>query len=121
MTEYSGVNSDKIGMIAACLTDNFLKPLYDFSNEKNYFGYLGSLAEISDWSHEFYNEYYHTLEDWEAFQDSKENVYKAINWNDFLIAWGHERIRQFFDQNTSQPGYFTDNIFKTTFMPQGLN
>lgn len=115
------INSDQIGMIAACLTDNFLKPLYNFSNEKNYFGYLGSLAEISDWSHEFYDEYGLSLNDWESFQSSGKNIYKSPNWNDFLVAWGTERIREFFARNIHQPGYFSENIFRSTFITQHFN
>lgn len=99
MTAFPLINSDHIGMIAACLTDNFLQPLYNFSNEKNYFGYLGTLSEINDWSHQFYSEYNHTLMDWETFQHSEDNIYHAVNWNAFLVAWGHNKMNEFFAEN----------------------
>ena len=44
----SSNDTDQVGLFAVCLADNFLKPLYDFCNERNYFVYVGCLAEILD-------------------------------------------------------------------------
>jgi len=74
------------------LSDNFVKPLFDFRDEKNYPAYVKSLAEILNWSLEFYQQYHHKLKDWEAFEKSADNIYDAVNPNDFLIAWGQKRI-----------------------------
>jgi len=97
---YAGISdTDQIGQIASCLSDNFVKPLFDFRGERKYSGYVKSLAEILIWSHEFYKKYYHILIDWETFEKSKDNIYNSTNWNDFLVAWGHKRMNQFFAQN----------------------
>src|SRR6478735_11089398 len=75
------IDSDEIGMIAACLSDNYLTILYDFCNGRNLFGYIGCLSEISDWSHEFYREYYEKMTKWENFEESEENIYNAVGWD----------------------------------------
>jgi len=85
-------------MIATRLADKFLKPLLDFYNAKNYSVYIGSLTEIIDWSFEFYNEYHLKLNDWGTFETSSENIYEAANREEFLIAWGNNRIQLFYTQ-----------------------
>ena len=90
---------DQIEMIAARLADQFVKPLFDFRKEKNYFTYIGSLSEILDWSYEFHNMYSCQIEDWESFLVSKENIYHAVNRDEFIVAWGKSRIKQFYAQN----------------------
>jgi len=107
----SSNDTDQVGLFAVCLADNFLKPLYDFCNERNYFVYVGCLAEILDWSQEFYNRYHHKLNNWEAFEKSRENIFSAVNRDDFLIAWGYKRIEQFFSQNR-EAGYSPGNAGK---------
>jgi len=105
-------DTDQIGKIAACLSDNFVKPLFDFRDEKNYPAYVKSLAKILNWSHEFYKQYHHKLKDWEAFEKSTDNIYDAVNPNDFLIAWGQKRIKQFFAHHTNETGHsgkYTNN------------
>jgi len=93
------IDSDEIGMIAACLSDNYLKILYDFCNGRNLFGYIGCLSEISDWSHEFYREYYDKMNEWEVFEESDDNIYNAVSWDDFLIEWGFNRFKKFLDEH----------------------
>ncbi|SRR5258706_15780269 len=112
-TTSSKIDTDHIAMIAACLADNYLKPLNDFCNEKKYFGYIGSLAEISNWAHEFYNGYCHKLNEWDAFEGSEDNIYNAVNWDDFLVAWGYSRLQQFFVESTNMPKSFPGKISKT--------
>ena len=111
MRAYSKSHSDQIGdadqidKIAVCLADNFVKPLFDFHNEKKYQAYVKSLAEILNWSREFYKQYYQKLNDWESFEKSNDNIYNADNRNDFLIAWGCNRIQLFFAQNANETEY----------------
>lgn len=88
-------DSIEIGMLAACLADNYLKDLY----EKSGIGYIAVLDEISAWAHEFYNSFYEKLKDWETFEDSSDNVYKSLCWDDFVMAWGQERMAKYFAKN----------------------
>ena len=105
---HSNNHSEQIEMIAARLADQFVKPLFDFRNEKSYFTYIGSLAEILDWSYEFHNLYSYQMEDWESFLASKENIYHAVSRDEFLIAWGKSRIKQFYAQNENHRRNSTD-------------
>lgn len=86
-------DSIEIGLIAACLADNYMEHLYNLSE----IGYINALHEISAWSHEFYHAYHEKLKDWETFESSTANIYGSVCWDDFLIAWGAERIRKFFN------------------------
>jgi len=96
MTIYLKNNNGQLDIIAFYLASNFLKPLFNFFEEKNYFVYVGCLAEIIDWAEEFYTQYHHKLNNWETFEKSKENVYNAVNKDEFLHAWGNERMNEFF-------------------------
>ena len=99
----SSTDSTQIDTIAIRLAKNFLNPLFDFCNQKNYFVYIGSLAEIMDWSYEFYNLYEHKIRDWKNFESSNENIFNAVNEDEFLIAWGNSRIQQFYEENAHHP------------------
>lgn len=88
-------DSIEIGMYAACLADNCITELY----EKTGKGYIAALDEITAWAHEFYNSYYEKLKDWETFEVSEDNTHKAICWDDFVIAWGKERLTKYFANN----------------------
>jgi hypothetical protein len=114
MTLSPKIDTDHMAMIAACLADNFLKPLNDFCNEKRYLGYVGTLAEISDWAHEFYDAYCNKLDNWDTFENSEDNKYTPTNWDDFLVAWGHGRLQQFFAQHIGRPEYFPGQINRAT-------
>ena len=98
MIEYKIHHPDEISNIAASLADEFLKPLFDFCNERNYFVYIGSLAEIMDWSCEFYAQYHHKLADWEKFEHSQDNIFRARSKAEFLKAWGSNRIKLFYSE-----------------------
>jgi hypothetical protein len=98
MVAHSKDDSDQVSMIAACLANNFLKPLYDFYNERNYVVYTECLSHILEWSYEFYEQHSHMLTEWKTFELPKDYTHNN-NRNEFLIAWGHKRIEQFFSQN----------------------
>ena len=89
---------DHITVIAVRLADHFVKPLYEFNKERNYFVYVGCLSEILDWSAEFYKQYNHKLNNWEDFVKSKDNIYDAVSEENFLISWGNDRIKKFYAQ-----------------------
>jgi hypothetical protein len=99
MRSYHLNNHEQIDMIATCFADNFVKEVYDFQNEKSYSAYVKSLSEIFNWAHEFYIEYNHKMKDWESFEKSQDNIYNVNTMEDFQIAWGNQRIKQFFDQH----------------------
>lgn len=87
--------TDLIDTIADRLVEHFVEPLFEMSTEKNYFVYLGTVAEIMSWSQELHEKYYQQLLDWENFKISDGNIYHAANRDDFIVAWGKERIRKY--------------------------
>lgn len=88
-------DSIEIGMYAACLADNWLNELYENSGK----GYIAALDEITAWAHEFYNSYYEKLKDWETFEESIDNIYHAACWDDFVIAWGKDRLAKYLSEH----------------------
>ena len=96
----------QIDTIAIRLASKFLNPLFDFCSQKNYFVYIGSLAEIMDWSYEFFYLYDQKLQDWKNFESSNENIFNAESKDEFLLAWGNNRIQQFYEQNAHHPKKF---------------
>ncbi|MEO8769625.1 MAG: hypothetical protein ABI402_06060 [Ferruginibacter sp.] len=96
MTKLRKNANNQISLIATSLAEKFVKPMYEANKEKNYFVYVSCLSEILNWSGEFYNNYFHKLNDWKSFETSKDNIYNAVDRDDFLMAWGCNKIRQFF-------------------------
>jgi len=96
-------DSERVDEIAVRLANKFLTQLFNFCNQKNYFVYVGSLAEIMDWSYEFFNQYDKKISDWKNFEASNENIYDAATRDEFLIAWGNERIQQFYIEHAHHP------------------
>lgn len=87
-------DSIEIGMYAACFADYYLNEVYQKSNN----GYIAALDEITAWAHEFYNSYYEKLKDWETFEQGTENIYHAACWDDFVIAWGKDRLAKYLSE-----------------------
>lgn len=89
------IDSIEIGMLAAIFSDTFLNELYEKSGK----GYITVVEEISAWAHEFYNLYYLKLKNWDEFSESHDNIYQAICWDDFVIAWGEERLNKYINKH----------------------
>jgi hypothetical protein len=99
---------DFIRMVAIHLAKIFMKPLLEFNKEKNYPAQVGGLAEILDWSREFYEQYYDKITNWEIFRCSSYNIYNAGTPGDLIDAFGRERFNKFCAQNKSHTAYFTE-------------
>ena len=100
--------TDFIKMVANRLAKNCMKSLLELSKEKNYSIYIGGLAEILDWSNEFYDEYYDKIINWEIFKSSSDNIYNAVTLDDLIIAFGWDRIKKFYTQNANHATYFLE-------------
>jgi hypothetical protein len=99
-------DTDPIGTIAAYLAGKFAKRLFDSYKEKSYPVYVKCLAEILNWSGEFYSLYCFNENNWESFENVKHTIYnKGVHRDDFLLAWGDKRINQFFAQKINEPEY----------------
>ena len=95
MNAYLKNHSAEIDSIAINLADHFAKPLYHFTDAKSYSEYIEILKEILSWSIEFYVQYYHKLNNWEGFVRSHENIYKSADKDEFMIAWGRDKLKKF--------------------------
>ena len=88
-------HNDPIGLIANFFADHFQNTLFYSGDEINFKVYIKCLNEILSWSYEFYNKYYYTIQDWEAFKVSRQNIFHADSLNDFLLSWGKRRIQEY--------------------------
>src|SRR5215216_5715862 len=84
-----------IEMVAGRLAEDTLELLYQLSAEKNYYIHVGGLAEILDWANQFYDHYYNKVINWEIFRYSDDNIYNAATLDDFILAFGQDRISKF--------------------------
>jgi len=89
------LNADPVNLIAAHLAGKFVKPLFNSYKKHNYQIYVRCLAEILNWSQEFYDLYYNNKNE-HYFKNNKELIYhNGIHRSDFLSSWGDKRIKQF--------------------------
>jgi len=82
----------EIGMIAACIADTVMKSLYEHCGQAG-IGYIGALDQISVWAIEFYQQYDKKMKNWEDFEESTDNIFFAICWDDFVIIWATEKLK----------------------------
>ena len=95
MNTYLKNHSAEIDSIAINLADNFAIPLYHFTDAKSYSEYIEILKEILSWSIEFYVQYHQKLSSWESFARSQDNIYRSEDRDEFMIAWGRDKLKKF--------------------------
>jgi hypothetical protein len=105
MNTYLKNHSAEIDSIAISLADHFAKPLYHFTDAKSYSEYIEILKEILSWSIEFYVQYHHKLKSWESFVRSHENIYNSTDRDDFMIAWGRDKLKKFTNEYQDNQKY----------------
>ncbi len=103
---------DFIKMVANRLVEKLIWFLFPLNSEKNYAAHIGGLAEILEWSEEFYSKYYDKILNWETFKRSSENIYNAVTPDDLIITFGQERLKKFYTQNTNHTTYFLEKYSK---------
>ena len=105
---------DFIKMVANRLAEKFIRPLFEFTQEKNYSAHIGGLAEILDWAKEFSEQYYNYVIEWETFRHSSFNIHKAETLHDLIIAFGQERLKIFYAENADRANYFLEKYSAVT-------
>jgi hypothetical protein len=94
---------DPVELIAVYLAGKFAKRLFDSYKENRYPVYVKCLAEILNWSREFYNLYYYNENNGRSFENIKDTIYdNCVHRDNFLLAWGDKRAKQFFAQKTNE-------------------
>lgn len=97
-----------IETVASRLAEKFIKPLLLFSKEKSYPAHIGGLAEILDWSMEFYEKYYEQIITSERYNEGGGTNYKTAEFDDLIVAFGKDRIKKFYTQNANHATYFIE-------------
>lgn len=99
---------DFIKMVANRLADKLIWFLFPSNKGKNFSEHIGGMAEILEWSEEFYIRYYEKILNWEAFKRSTENIYNAAIQDDLIVAFGEEKLKTFYEQNKNHNTYFLE-------------
>ena len=105
---------DFVKMVANLLAENFVQPLFELTEKKDYPTRIGGLAEIIDWAKEFHDQYYDKIIDWNAFQQSKDNIYNAKTFMDLIIVFGQEKLKIFYNKNANHSTYFLEKYSTVT-------
>jgi hypothetical protein len=85
-----------VDMVANQLTRKFMTHLIKLCNRKNYFTHAGILAEMFEWSWEFFELYYEEFEHFSEATDVEEAV----------IAFGHGKSQNLFAVEHHLDAYF---------------
>lgn len=99
---------DFIEMVVDRLVAHFVQPLSYFSGRRNYELHVASLAEIIDWSEDFFIRYFDIISDWERFRASSDNIFEADTLQDFITRFGQERFNMFCLENANNPNYLLE-------------
>jgi hypothetical protein len=97
-----------IELVADYLARKFIQPLLLYSNEKNYPAYVGGLAEILDWSIDFYDQYYTKIITCKNKNQVCKNKYNADTLERLIVAFGQERLLTFYAHHKHKPTYFIE-------------
>ena len=88
-------------MVARRLAEKFLEPLILLSEERNYYTSIGGLAEILDWSQEFYGRYYDKIINWETLKCNNHKAAEAVIPDCLINTYGEERLKYFYAQHAN--------------------
>ena len=97
-----------VEMVSNRLAHKFMKPLLQFSTEKNYCTYIGALEEILDWSLEFCDQYCDSTNTSQTGMQGGDCCSKTFSLDDLIISLGEERIKKFHKQSTDHTTYFIE-------------
>jgi hypothetical protein len=99
---------DFINTTTKKLVEFFLEPVFNLNQEKSYYTHVGSLAEISEWSLEFYNKYYEKVTHWEHESGAGEYPAHRAAVESLIIAFGKERLKKISRQRENISNSFFD-------------
>ncbi len=99
----SHVDTDRMNVTVACIADTVLRPLSEFGTSRDLFGYAGALEIVAEWAKEFYTLYHAKMEDWDSFEETDENIYNAISWDEFATYWASDRLKIYLSESGSDP------------------
>ena len=102
-------SADKFGfikMVATSLMGKLIEPIFKSNKRKAFPEHVGAIAEILEWSEEFYEQYYKKTLDWQTFKLSRENIHSVTILDDLIAAFGEEKVKTFFAKHKNHQTYF---------------
>jgi hypothetical protein len=95
--------------IAAIISDNHMKVIYDDHAKHGVNGYFDALDIIKETTHAFYNKFKKQIEtinfEWEEFYSELNEIpylSQVICYDDLVIHWAQEWLKQYFDNGRQQ-------------------
>ena len=95
-----------IEMVADRLAQKFIKRLFLLQKERNYYVYIGGLAEMLDWSIEFSDQYYDKIISSKSYAAGSDTADKTAALDALIVAFGNEKIKHFYAQRNKYPSYY---------------
>jgi hypothetical protein len=99
---------DLINIVAAALAAKFLPALQTLNSKKNYYSYVGNLAEILGWAKDFCERYYEMVI--EADGPARSHIH--CHYHDILeplfLTFGRQRLLSFYKQNAMKANYLVE-------------
>ena len=98
-----------INKVSERLVEIFLQPLYQTSQEKNFYVHVGLLAEIVDWSWEFFHLYHSEPCYNNIFQMRRKPHFDGDRFDEQLIAFGQRKFEKFCVDHCDYPVLMLEN------------
>ena len=92
------------------LVEFFLEPVFNLNHEKSYYTHVGCLAEISEWSREFYHLYYEKVSHWEHQNKASDYPSHMAAVESLIIAYGKDKLKDYSLKTGNFSKYFADLI-----------
>jgi hypothetical protein len=68
---------------------------------------VANLAEVIEWTWEFFDHYYPDIIDWPEFEKGSENIFESKSMEEFICAFGHARFVKFCLDHGDSADYLT--------------
>ena len=74
---------------------NYLDPLFNLQEEKNYYTHMGVVAHIVDWSRDFYRSLHEGPIEWKRMSINEKEDFSQAELKQRVLAYGREKMENF--------------------------
>jgi hypothetical protein len=99
---------DLMNMVAGQMAKKFLAALQNISSEKNYYSYVGNLAEILEWAKDFCELHYEGFIETRVSASVHNNYHNDVVLESLITSFGRQKLLAFYKQNVSTTNYFIE-------------
>jgi hypothetical protein len=103
------------------LAEICIASLAKVNSQNNYIAHVGNLAEVVEWTWEFFDHYYPGIIDWPEFEKSSENIFNSQSMEEFICAFGHARFLKFCLDHGDSADYFMVKYQESYVREKGEN